>query len=334
MDAKTVRKRHDSFSRYFRVTFAPLVRKLSMPLRLKRGLPLLALLLNTAQAQSPHWDEIRQKTEARLQEIASTANGVVSYSIVDLTDGQRFEHHADWVFPQGSAIKIPVLMEVYKQAHQGRFKLSDPVAVGASEQVGGSGVLKELGDGSSQLSIRDLAVLMILVSDNTATNMLINRVGMERINQTMQSLGLPQTRVQRLMMDAAARGRGDENLSTAAEAAHILEMLYKGEFLDAAACQDMLSILQKRKSGAIRAGLPADLPVSFKPGGIPGVSTEWAIVHLRERPYIVVVMGNYGLENEFAAIMRQISRTAYDYFWRLGRASRYGTYVDPKLIRK
>lgn len=288
----------------------------------------------TALAQSPHWEELRAKTEARLQEIASEARGIVAYSIVDLQSGQRFDRHADWVFPQGSAIKVPVLMELYKQAGEGRLSLDDRAAVTSAEQVGGSGVLKELGDGTSELSIRDLAVLMILVSDNTATNMLINRVGMHNVNRTMDALGLPHTRVQRLMMDEAARGRGDENLSTTAEAARILEMLYKGEFLDRAACDDMLSILRKWKEGSIRSGLPPGVPVSNKAGGIPGVSTEWAIVHLQARPYIVVVMGNFGLENEFSQIIQQISRTAYDYFWRLSRSSPYGTYVDPKLIKK
>jgi beta-lactamase class A len=163
--------------------------------------------------------------------------------------------------------------------------------------------------------------------------MLIDLVGMQNINNTLASLGLKQTRVQRRMIDAAASGRGDENISTPAEAARIMQMLYRGEFLDRAACDDMLAILKKPKRGGINAGLPQEIEVAFKPGGIAGVSTEWAIVYLKERPYIVVIMENYGLGDEASAAMRDISRALYDYFWRLGRSTRHGAYVNPSLIK-
>lgn len=290
--------------------------------------------ISCLSAQSPHWDEIRKKTGQRLERISDSAGGVVGYSIVDLTDGDRFDRNADWVFPQGSSIKIPILMEIYKQAAANRIQLDQRVPIAASDKVGGSGILKELGDGTSHLSVRDLGVLMILVSDNTATNMLIELAGMENINRHMDSLGLKRTRVRRLMMDTAARGRGDENTATPREAARIMEMLFRGKFLTPAASKDILSILGKFKRGQIRSGLPEPLTVSFKPGGIPGVSTEWAIVHLGARPYVAVIMGNYGLEGDFSRVMQDISRTAYDYFWRKGRSSRYGTYVDPALIPK
>ncbi len=288
---------------------------------------------SSAGAQEKNWAVVRAKTEARLQEIVSGTRGAMGLTVIDLTSGEHFDINENLVFPQGSAIKIPILMEVYKQAAEGKVKLTDLLSVAKQHQVGGSGVLKELGDGTSRLSIGDLAVLMILVSDNTATNMLIDLVGTENINQTMTSLGLSQTKIQRAMMDTAARGRGDENLSTPAEAARIMETLYQGEFIDRVACDDMLAILKKPKRGGINAGLPVDVPVAFKPGGIPGVSTEWAIVYLKERPYVVVVMENYELNDEATEAMKEISRTLYDYFWRLGRASRYGTYVDPSLLK-
>ncbi len=169
-------------------------------------------------------------------------------------------------------------MEVYKQAGEGRFRLTDKLEVSSAHQVGGSGVLKELGDSTSELAIGDLAVLMVLVSDNTATNILIDLVGMENVNRTMQSLGLEKTRLRRRMIDQAASLRGDENTSTPAEAARIMEMLYEGEFLGRDESDAILSILRKRKSGGVNSVLPGNIPVPFKPGGIAGVSTEWAIV--------------------------------------------------------
>jgi beta-lactamase class A len=190
-----------------------------------------------------------------------------------------------------------------------------------------------LGDHTSQLSIRDLGVLMIVLSDNTATNMLIDLVGMENVNKTLSSLGLTQTRLQRKMINSAASGRGEENLSTPAEAARLMEILYRGEFLNRQTCDDILNILEKPKSGSINSGLPSNIPVAFKPGGIAGVATEWAIVYLKERPYVVVVMENYAMGDEATTAMKEISRTLYDYFWRLGNATRYGTYVEPGLIK-
>lgn len=295
---------------------------------------LYSLQFNLVYAQPDNWQIVRSKTEKKLQKMVEATRGVVGVSVLDLTDGERFTFNENLTFPQGSAIKIAILMEVYKQATEGKFKLTDLRWVDKPDKVGGSGVLNQLGDRTSQLSIRDLCVLMIVLSDNTATNMLIELVGMSNINKTMASLGLKQTLVQRKMMDTAARGRGDENLSTPLEGTHIMELLYKGQFLNQSACEDMLAILKKPKSGSIKAGLPAGIPVAFKPGGIPGVATEWAIVNLKERPYIVVIMGNYGLDNEFHEVMPKVSKVLYDYFWRKGRSTQFGTYVDPQLIKK
>jgi beta-lactamase class A len=287
-----------------------------------------------AEAQDANWALARRKTELRLQEIAGSVKGAMGLVALDLTSGERFAVNEDLVFPQGSAIKIPVMMEVFKQAAAGRFALGDRRAVAA--KTGGSGVLKELGDGTSELAISDLVVLMILVSDNTATNMLIDLVGMEEVNRTLGSLGLRATRLNRRMITPEASSRGEENLSTPAEAARVMELLHRGEFLSRKACEDMLAILRKPKPGSIRSGLPAgsEIAVAFKPGGIPGVSTEWAIVYLEARPYVLVVMENLAMEDEAAEAMRQISRTAYDYFWRRARSTPYGTYVEPRLLAR
>lgn len=291
------------------------------------------ILASSVQAQQENLKLMREKTEARLREIVGSTRGAMGLAVVDLKSGERFQVNENFLFPQGSAIKIPIMMEVYKQAGEGRLKLTDQIAVDRAHMVGGSGVLQELGDSTSNLSIRDLCVLMIVVSDNTATNILIDKLGMENINRTIKSLGLKETRLQRRMINPAASGRGDENLSTPAEAARIMEILYKGEFLSRAACDEMLAILLKPKTGSVNAALPPDVPVAFKHGDLSGVDTEWAIVYLKERPYIVVVMENYATGEEAVAAMKEISRTLYDYFWRLGNATRYGTYVKPELIK-
>src|SRR5271154_6895366 len=94
---------------------------------------------------------MRAKTEARLRQIAGRTRGVMGYSVVDLVGGARFGLNEDDVFPQASAIKIPVLMEIFKQAGQGKFNLSDPRRIARADMTGGSGILCELGDGSVEM---------------------------------------------------------------------------------------------------------------------------------------------------------------------------------------
>ena len=95
------------------------------------------------------------------------------------------------MFPQGSAIKIPILIELFRRADSGDLKLTERMPLRAADQVGGSGLLQHFTDRGSELSLDDLAIPMIVLSDNTATNMLIDRLGMERVSKTMADLGAP-----------------------------------------------------------------------------------------------------------------------------------------------
>ena len=271
---------------------------------------------------------IHEKTDARLKEIAARSRGALGLLALDLTSGERFALNENLTFPQASAIKIAILMEVYKQAGEGKFKLTDTRRIEKKDKTAGSGVLQELGDGTVQLSIHDLCVLMILVSDNTATNLLLDLVGMENLNHTLEALGFKQTRVRRRMLDTVASWRGDENISTPAEAARIMELLFKGEFVSRHVCDEIIAILKKTKPTNLKSGLPADVVIANKPGSISGVATEWAIVYLKDRPYVAVVMENYGLEDDAPTAMKEISRALHEYFSRLARATPHGTYVE------
>ena len=272
---------------------------------------------------------VRQKTEAKLRAIADGTRGALGFMAVDLATGEQFALNEHILFPQASAIKIPILMEVYKQAGEGKFKLTDARRVEKTDKTPGSGVLFELGDGTVQMNLHDLCVLMILLSDNTATNVLIDLVGMDNVNRTLQSLGLKQTRLQRRMMDLAACARGDENLSTPFESARVMELLHRGEFINRSVCDEILAILKKPKVTGIGSGLPDGTPIASKPGGIAGVKTEWAIVELKERPYVVTVMENYGMAQEASDAIKEISKALFEYFFRLSRATPHGAYVPP-----
>ncbi len=272
---------------------------------------------------------VEQKTQAELDRIAGSVQGVMGIVVEDLSGPARFAVNADREFAQASAIKIPILMEVLKQAHEGKIKLSDQHWVEKKTQVAGSGILSELGDHTTQMSVEDLAVCMIVLSDNTATNMLIDLVGKENVTATMVSLGCPHTRVQRRMLDTAAAARGEDNLSTPAEAARLLRLLHEGKFIDRATSDHALKILLKPKSGSVNSALPPGIPVAFKPGEVPGVVTEWAIIELPKRPYIVVAMGSFGVGEELKGAIKAASKTSYDFFQRLSTATKFGAYIDP-----
>ncbi|WP_299823758.1 serine hydrolase [uncultured Pontibacter sp.] len=287
-----------------------------------------------AAAQKTPQELLRQKTEEQLKALLASSPAVTGLVAVDLTTGERIVFNEDAVFPQASAIKIPILMEVYQQANQKKFSLSDTRAIKQADVVGGTGIIKDLAQPAS-FSIRNLGILMIALSDNTATNSLIDLVKLENINATLKSLGFTQTRVQRKMINAAASARGEENISTPSEAASILEMLYKGEFINKAVSGEIVAILRKttRETSRLAEGIPAHVSIAFKPGILNGVSTEWAIVELQERPYAIAMMESYKVAEQAERVMEQASAILYQYYWRLGNASRYGTYVDPELIK-
>lgn len=291
------------------------------------------LASGAAEAQEEHRALLRDKFQTRLEAVVDGFDGVAGVRAVDLTSGERFGVNADLVFPQGSAIKVPVLLELFRRAEEEQGLLDRRVEIGADHQVGGSGVLKRLTDGGTAASLEDLAVLMIVYSDNTATNILIEETGMERINALTASLGAPGTVVQRKMIRPEASARGDENLSTPAEAAALMERIARCELpMSEEGCFRVQEILEIPKSGALPDPVPSGVPVAWKPGGIEGVATAWGIVSLPDRPYVLTVMTNYGGDGN--AAIRAASEAAWDYFSRLARATEYGARVPLAIIRR
>lgn len=296
------------------------------------SIAVLILLISSAMSQPENLEVLHKKTFEKIKFIADTSNGVIGVAVKNFATGETFFINENFVFPQGSAIKIPILIEVLKQAGEGKFRLTDKIKIEKRQQVGGSGVLKEFGDGLSELSIYDLAVLMITVSDNTATNILIDLVGMENVNKTLEKLGLKQTKLQRKMIRPDASARGEENLSTPFEAMKLMEMLYKGEVVDKNISNQVIEILKKDKEANLNKYLPSDIKIANKPGGIEGVNCEWGIVYLPRHPYVIVVMSNYNLKSAGETIA-QISKIVYEHFWRISLSTKYGTRVPVELLK-
>jgi beta-lactamase class A len=270
------------------------------------------------------------KLQADLDRAAASVDGVMGIYAQNLETGQTFAVNADRVFPQGSSIKIPILITLLRQDQQGRLHLSDRVAVRRAIMVGGSGVLQDFGDGTSSLALRDLAALMVVLSDNTATNILIDRVGMANVDAEIRDAGLTHTQLARKMMDQAAERVDHENVSTPREMATLIEELDRGRLLDAAHTEMALHLLEDYKETPLRAGVPAGITVADKPGSLPGVECDSGVVLLQGAPYVLSVMTAYDVSNSAAdGDITSVSRDVFTYFDRLARSNSFGAAVRP-----
>jgi beta-lactamase class A len=305
----------------------------------------VALLASSSYAQSESQAQqtstekqqvLWEKLAAAIGDVDHHLDGVMGVAIEDLTTGQKFFQHPDEIFPQASSIKIAVLAELYHQNQlsaqgiSGKAKLTDLYTMQSSDLVADSDIMQGLTPSVTHITNRDLATMMVAVSDNSATNVLIDHVGMDNVNALMDSLRLPHTRLRRKMMDLKAATEGRENISTPREMMSLLESLYQGKVLNKEMTEDFLKVLSTHKDSWIPRDLPADLRVANKPGSLEGVRNDSGIVYAHNRPFLISVMTTY-LRNERDGeeAISKISLEAYRMFDRLGRASEYGRVVSP-----
>jgi beta-lactamase class A len=275
------------------------------------------------QAATP---AVRQQLADRLERIAAGIDGVAGYTVIDLTNGDRLERLPAQAFPTASSIKLAILYELFKQADEGRVKLDATIPWDRTQAVGGSGVLFELSNPG--LALRDYATLMIVLSDNTATNVVIERIGMEAVNARMRTLGAPEIQLRRRMMDLQAAQDGRENVATPGALARLLAAIHKGEGLAPASRDALVATLRKGKSSAMLRGIPAGVPVASKPGDLDGVRADAGIVYLPVRPYVFVAMTSWlQKDEEGERAIEDLSRAAFEYFSRVAASSEYGRRI-------
>jgi beta-lactamase class A len=287
-----------------------------------------------AQTSQPAPAEKQQALWVKLEDsilgIDRGLDGVMGVAIVDLTDGHKYLLHANDVFPQASSIKICVLAELYRQAQQGKLKLTDLYTVNAADLVPDSDIMNGLTPGVTRITLRDLATMMVAVSDNSAANVLIDRVGMENVNAFLTARGLRDTQLRRKMMDLKAAAEGRENISTPGEMAALLQALYRGEILNKGMTDDFFKVLSTHKESFIPRNLPEDLKIANKPGELEGVRNDLGVIFVDKRPYILCVMTTYlRHERDGEEAISNISLAAWRMFDRLARGSEYGRVISP-----
>ena len=265
---------------------------------------------------------LTEKLKAKIEAYDGQMEGVLGVAVIDLKTGERWSYHGQTLFPQASAIKIPILIEMFRLREEGKLRFEDVVQIAQQDVVGGSGVLQQrVKAGAITVSIEELIREMIASSDNTATNWCIRRAGMANVNQTMSKLGFHSTRLQRLMMDQAAASRDEENISTPEEMVAIAKLIYDAKAVSPKASGEMIAMMKLVKAG-MRKGVPPEVEVASKVGEMSGVRTETGIIYLKERPFVLAVMGTY--LNEPDSPVEAITRLVFGHFQKLAQGNIYG----------
>jgi beta-lactamase class A len=291
---------------------------------------LSACLAQTAPPSSGKQKVLWQKLEAMVNEVDQHLDGVMGVAIEDLTTGNHYFLREDEVFAQASSIKITVLANLYLQAQQGKLKLTDLYTVRSSDLVPDSDIMNGLTPGVTRVTLRDLATMMVAVSDNAATNVLIDRVDMSNVNPMLDALGLAHTRLRRKMMDVQAAKEGRENISTPREMMTLLDAIYRGKVLNKESTDDFFKVLSTNKDSWIPRELPAGLKIANKPGSLEAVRNDSGVVFVEGRPYVICVMTSFlGNERAGEEAISKVSLAAWRMFDRLSRASEYGRVVSP-----
>lgn len=285
---------------------------------------------------------------SELARLSGRLNGVLGVGVKTVWDGQEIFLEPDRPFPTASVFKIPVLIELLLQVEEGRLRLDDTVTVTEEMKSPGSGVLKEL-TSSPSLSLGDLAMLMTIISDNTATDILVDLIGKEGINQRLASLGFSVTRVQmscrELLFELAGRPTGpfspqarleveqilkirersftgrayadqDNDLTTPREMVGLLEMLVRDGPLSAGVREQALHFMGRQQ---VRDRLPLHLPtgakIAHKTGSIAGVRNDAGILFVPRGPVLVCAFArDLGDDQAGAAAIAEVGRLVHAAF--------------------
>lgn len=268
-------------------------------------------------------DVCKQKVDSILQ----GRKGSYALAFSDLSTGRRLFIREHESFHAASTMKTPILIEIYKQVALGRLSLSDSMTVKNefTSIVDSSTFSLDPGDDSEfelykhigeKRSIRDLVYQMITVSSNLATNLLIEKAGVQNISVTLRELGADDIRVLRGVEDEKAFQKGMNNTVTAYDLMLIFEKMARGEVVSKAASQDMIRILlDQRFNEIIPARLPAGVKVAHKTGWFKGVNHDSGIVFLPDGRKYVLVLLSKDVEDDKEAIkaLAAVSEVIYGY---------------------
>jgi beta-lactamase class A len=242
------------------------------------------------------------------QQIRAKINGFpgkVTLYAKNLETGATYNLNGEEPVRTASTIKLPIMIEVFDEVAAGKVKWTDPMTDAVEEKVSGSGIMQDLTDGDV-LPLHDTVMLMITLSDNTATNLIINKIGGNAVNARMESLGLKQTRLMRKILGDGNKlkptpsgitdeGAKPENKkwgigrSSPQEMVVLLEKLYRGELVSKQASADMIEILKKQRDHGGIARDIKDAVVANKSGALDALRSDVGIVYTEHGPIAMAI---------------------------------------------
>lgn len=264
----------------------------------------------------------------RLMPLVEAHRGRVAVAVKHLKSGEQFAHRENEAMPTASLIKFPVLIELYRQAEAGQVDLKKTLELRDEDKVPGSGVLTSHFSAGTTFSLRDAARLMIAFSDNTATNLVLDEIGLAATNETMQQLDCPNTLINAKVFLASKTTLSPERTkkyglgsTTAAEMLTLCEALHRRELVSKAASETMLEHL---KACQDRDKFPRLLPpgtvVAFKTGSVSDARTAAGLIESPGGVFALCVLTGenedkrWTPENAGDVLCARIAREAYDHF--------------------
>jgi beta-lactamase class A len=276
---------------------------------------------------------------------------VIGIAVKHLGTGEGASFNGDALFPTASVFKVPVIVELYRQAEAGRLSLDDKIVLKEAEKVPGSGILKELSEGL-EVTIKDLSRLMMILSDNTATDLIVERVGKDNVNAAMQMLGLNKTTVvadcRDLLFDLVGAndlpeeektlshylqlaksginkgswslGTDKNDVTTPLEMNKLLGLIVEGKAAGRVGCDAILTTMEKCQTGEYRVPkyLPAEsVRMNRKTGSLPGIRNDVGVITiLKTGEKYCISCFTKGAPDVYAAeeTIARISRNVYQYF--------------------
>lgn len=241
--------------------------------------------------------------------------GTVGIVVKDLDLNWEIVSNEDTEIPSASMVKIPIMMACFNAARDGLIDCNAKVRITNSIKSPGSGLLKNAVSGT-EVTVEDLIILMITKSDNTAANIIIDRIGMDVLNRYFSKMGLKKTNLSRKMMDFNARSAGIENYTTARDISYLLEKLYRNQFLDASTSKRCLEIMAGQKvNDRIPKKLPLEVIVAHKTGLENGLCHDAGIVYTDKGNFLITVLVSHKNKTAAAAkeLIAKISVLSYMY---------------------
>jgi beta-lactamase class A len=273
-----------------------------------------------AAGQAKSTVTIDQRVQAAIQGFP----GTVSLYAKNLDTGTSYELRADAPVPTASTIKLPIMVELFAEVEERRLDWNQKLQLNDRDKVSGTGVLTEL-SGGDLLPIRDLMHLMIVVSDNTATNLILDRIGGNAVNKRMAQLGLKQTAVMRKIMQSKPEGFTDEGRkpgndrwgtgrSCPRDMVALLEKLYRGQLVTKSASEEMITVLKRQRDLQGVGRNMKDTVTASKSGALDHLRSEVAIVYSQHGPVAMAITVNdipvvdYGVDNPGNLLISDLSQ--------------------------